>query len=579
MGPDDTADDRLDRRWWKEAVVYQVYPRSFNDSDGDGLGDIPGVTERVGYLDALGVDIVWLCPVYDSPMADNGYDIRDYRAIADEFGTMADWEALLSALHDRDMRLIMDLVVNHTSDEHEWFRRSRRGDEQYEDYYYWRDGRPVDEADDATNEGPPGEAPPNNWGSYMGGSAWSYDEGRGQWYLHSFHEKQPDLNWRNPDVRDAVAEMVTWWLEKGIDGFRLDAIQCLSKADGLPDGDPNDAPVGLAQFTYGPRIHEYLRELYERTFANYDVTTVAEMSGTTVEMAADYLGEDGDGLHSLIQFEHMDIDAGPGGRWDPEGWGEWSLPEFKRVLSRWQRADDVWTATYLGNHDQPRIVSRFGDDEASREASAKLLATFLLTTRGTPYVYQGDEIGMTNTDFETLDELDDPMTVGAVEDIIESGAADSYEDLRAFVNYTTRDQSRTPMQWDDSANAGFTDGDPWFPVTDTYREVNVAAARADEDSIWHYYRRAIELRHESPVLVYGDYDLHVPDDEQLFAYTRTLDDERALVVLNWSGERATFDPDGLGVGDARVALANYDDPPTAPVGSEFRPYEAAIYRY
>ena len=571
------APDAPDRQWWKEAVVYQVYPRSFNDSDGDGVGDIPGITERVGYLDALGVDAVWLCPVYESPQADNGYDISDYRSIAPEFGTMDDWEALLEELHARDMRLLMDLVVNHTSDEHEWFRRSRRRAGGYDEYYYWRDGG-ENEAGEPT--------PPNNWGSFMGGPAWTYDEVREQWYLHLFDEKQPDLNWRNPDVRDEVASLVNWWLEKGIDGFRIDAINYISKPEGLPDGTASREPTGIEVFSHGPRIHEYLRELYERTFANYDAVTVAEMADTTVDMAGEYLGADGDGLDTIFHFEHMDVDVGPRGRWDHEGWGEWSLPEFKRIMSRWQTRLQGWNAQYLGNHDQPRIVSRFGDDDEYRKESAKLLATFLLTTRGTPFVYQGEEIGMTNDDFGSPEELDDPMTIGAVEDHIAAGNADSYDDLRAFVNYLSRDPARTPMQWDATEHAGFSEAEPWFAVNENYPEINVEAARAEEDSVWHHYRRLVELRHDEDVLVYGDYDLLLPDDEQVYAYTRTLADERVLVVLNWSDEAAQVDLEdadtdadrNLDVTDLTVLIANRDGSAARPIQREFRPYEAVVYR-
>ncbi|MBX0324411.1 alpha-glucosidase [Halomicroarcula sp. F13] len=558
-----TADDGV-REWWKEAVVYQVYPRSFYDSDGDGVGDLPGITAKVDYLDDLGVDVVWLCPVYESPNADNGYDISDYRAIMDEFGTMADWRALLDALHERDMRLLMDLVVNHTSDEHEWFQKSRRREEGYEEYYYWRNGDP--------------DEPPNNWGSFMGGSAWSYDETRGQWYLHLFDEKQPDLNWRNPDVRADVASLVEWWLEKGIDGFRLDAINYISKPEGLPDGDPGRSPVGVEQFSHGPHIHEYLRELYERTFADYDVMTVAEMNDTSVELAREYLGESGDGLDMICHFEHMGVDTGPGGRWDPEGWGDWSLPEFKEIVSRWQRdlGEDGWNAQYLGNHDQPRIVSRFGDDQEYHAESAKLLATFLLTSRGTPFVYQGEEIGMSNAEFDSLADLDDPQTIGAIEDLLDAGAIDGYEDVREFVNYVSRDHARTPMQWDDTEHAGFTDGDPWFAVNDDYTEVNVADATADEDSIWHHYRRLVALRHDRDVLVYGVYELLCPDHEQLFAYTRTLDESRVLVVLNWSDESTSFESDDVDVVDPSVLISNYEDASTRDVRRTYRPYEAVV---
>ncbi len=555
----------IDEEWWKEAVVYQIYPRSFNDSNGDGVGDLPGIVEKVDYLDSLGVDVVWLCPVYDSPNADNGYDIADYRSIAEEFGTMADWERLLEELHDRDIRLVMDLVVNHTSDEHEWFEKSRRREGEYEDYYIWREGER--------------EEPPNNWGSFMGGSAWTFDEVREEWYLHLFDEKQPDLNWRNPAVRTEVKELMRWWLERGIDGFRMDAVNFLSKAEGFPDGAPDDWPVGNEHTYHGPRLHEYLRELYDDVLSEYDVMTVAEMDSTPVDLAAEYLGEDGAGLDMIYHFEHMHLDAGPRGRWDPEGWGEWSLVEFKQIMSRWQTElrGRGWNAVYLGNHDQPRIVSRFGSDEY-REESAKLLATFLLTMGGTPYLYQGDEIGMTNREFDSLDELDDPMTIGAVEDLLADGEIDSFDEGRGMVNYTSRDHARTPMQWDSSPNAGFTDGDPWFAVNNNYPEINVAAARENEESIWHHYRRLIDLRQNEETLVYGEYDLLLPDDEQVYAYTRTLDGERVLVVLNWSDEPATFSEDAVDETNATVLIGNYPDSPSAPTERAFRPYEAVVYR-
>ncbi|WP_254532974.1 glycoside hydrolase family 13 protein [Natrinema gelatinilyticum] len=566
-----SGDASPDRQWWKEAIVYQIYPRSFNDSDGDGVGDLPGITEKVEYLDDLGVDVIWLCPVYESPNADNGYDISDYRSIAAEYGTMADWENLLSELHTRDMRLLMDLVVNHTSDEHEWFQRSRRREDGYSNYYYWRDGS-VDE------DGEP--IPPNNWESFMGGSAWTYDDLRNQWYLHLFDEKQPDLNWRNPDVRDEIASLVEWWLEKGIDGFRIDAINYISKPNGLPDGTTDRETKGTELFSHGPRIHEYLRELYERTFSNYDVMTVAEMNDTTVEMADDYLGEDGDGMNMIFHFEHMNIDISSRGRFDRQGWGEWSLPEFKEIMSRWQTKleGDAWNAQYLGNHDQPRIVSRFGDDDAYRVESATLLATFLLTSRGTPFIYQGEEIGMTNENFQRLETLDDPMSIGAIEGLIATGQADSYEELRDLVNYVSRDHARTPMQWSDTAKAGFTTADPWFPLNENYPNINVEAARADDESIWHHYRRLIDLRHDEDVLVYGEYELLLPDDEQLYTYTRTLDDKEVLVVLNWSDETATVDLEDIDTGVKTVLLSNYDDSPVDLSGQEFQPYEAIIYR-
>ncbi|WP_310925046.1 glycoside hydrolase family 13 protein [Halogeometricum salsisoli] len=575
----DDASAEIDRAWWKEAVVYQIYPRSFNDSDGDGVGDIPGITEKVSYLDELGVDVVWLCPVYGSPNADNGYDISDYRSIMDEFGTMDDWEELLDALHDRDMRLIMDLVVNHTSNEHEWFQRSRRREGTYEDYYIWRDG-------DTDEDGDP--TPPNNWKSFFGGPAWTYDEERGQWYLHLFDENQPDLNWRNSDVREAVKEMITSWLERGIDGFRMDALHHLSKAEGLPDGDPEESLPGSDYYTYGPNLHEYIREVYDDTLSNYDVMTVAEMGEMSAERAATYLGEDGAGLDMIFEFEHLGVDVGPNGPWDPDERSDWDLSEFKEIIDRKQRglADEGWNALFLGNHDVPRIVSRFGDDGtgsgdgAYRRKSAKLIATFLLTMRGTPYVYQGEEIGMTNVDFESLDEIDDPATLGIVEELIAEGTVESYDEVRETVNQRSRDHARTPMQWSDAPNAGFTDedADPWLKCNANYETVNVEAARADEDSILHHYRDLIDLRHDRDVLVYGDYELLLPNDEQLYVYTRTLVDETILVVLNWSDEPATVDTGDLDVAGADVVISNYDDTPANPDGKTFRPYEATVYR-
>lgn len=554
------------RQWWKEAVVYQIYPRSFNDSDGDGIGDLPGITEKVDYLDSLGVDVVWLCPVYESPNHDNGYDISDYRSIAAEFGTMADWEALLEALHSRDMRLIMDLVVNHTSKAHEWFQQSRRREGGYEDYYYWRDGTP--------------EEPPNNWESIFGGPAWSYDEEREQWYLHLFDENQPDLNWRNPAVRADIKDMITWWLEKGIDGFRMDAINFLSKVDGLPDGDPDEPLVGHEHYAHGPRLQEYLQEVYDDTLANYDVMTVGEMGGTSIEQAADYLVEGGSGLDMIFQFNHLAVDEGPDGQWSLEGWGEWDLTEFKEIITRCQTelAGEWWDTVFLGNHDLPRIVSRFGDDDRYHRESAKLIATFLLTVRGTPYIYQGEELGMTNVEFDSLDEVDDVMTIGKVEALLEAGAVDSFEEVRDLVNYWSRDHARTPMQWSAAEHAGFTDGEPWFDVNENYREVNAEAAVADEDSIWHHYRSLIELRHDMDTLVYGAYELLLPDDEQLYAYTRTHEDEQVLVVLNWSDEPATADAMAVDTDDAEILRSNYDGSPASPVENEFRPYEAVVYR-
>jgi oligo-1,6-glucosidase len=552
------------REWWKEATVYQIYPRSFRDSDGDGVGDISGVTEKADYLADLGVDVVWLNPVYESPNADNGYDIRDYRSIMDEFGTMDDWERLLAALHDRDIRLIMDLVVNHTSDEHEWFRKSRASkDSDYRDYYIWREGE----------DG----GPPNNWEGAFGGSAWTYDEQTGEYYLHLFDEKQPDLNWDNPEVRREVYDMMEWWLDEGIDGFRMDVIDLISKAEGLPDGDPDTGWVGSEHFMGGPNVHDYIREVYETVLQGRDVMTVGEMPGATVDEAKQYLGPDGDGLDMIFHFEHVTLDYGEsGGRWTT---GEWSLPEFKRVFTKWQTEleDEGWNSAYLGNHDWPRMVSRFGDDGVYRIESAKMLATMLFTLRGTTYVYQGDEIGMTNYPFESVEEVRDVSAQNFVERKRREGY--DFDDVKNVLRDRSRDNARTPMQWSDERHAGFTDGEPWIPVNPNHETVNVDEATDDEASIWHYYRDLIDLRHENDVLVYGEYDLLLEEDPDVYAYLRTLGDERALVVLNFTEGTPTFTlPVDVTYDEAEHIMGNYAVAGHDPRSFELRPYEARVYR-
>jgi oligo-1,6-glucosidase len=552
-----------ERRWWKEAVVYQIYPRSFNDSDGDGIGDLPGIVEKVDYLDDLGVDAVWLNPVYESPQADNGYDISDYRSIFDAYGDMSDWERLLAELHDRDIRLVMDLVVNHTSDEHAWFTRSRRStDDDYRDYYVWREGE--------------GDDPPNNWESVFGGPAWSYDDRTDEYYLHLFDEKQPDLNWRNPQVREEVYEMMEWWLEKGIDGFRMDVISLISKREGLPDGDPSDGGTGAEHFVNGPNVHEYVSEMVDEAIPSDDVLTVGETPGATVEDARQFVGDDGDGLSMVFQFEHVEVGQ-DGGKWSA---GDWSLVEFKRILAKWQNGleDDGWNSLYLNNHDQPRMVSRYGDDERYRRRSAKLLGTLTHTLQGTPFVYQGEELGMTNADFESKSELRDVEAINYVESAVEDGEATAYEDVREAVETVGRDNARTPMQWTDGEHAGFTDGEPWIKVNGNHETVNVERAREDPASVWQYYRDLIDLRGGSDLLVYGTFDLLYPDHPELFAYERRLDGERALVVLNVSGTATTFEaPDGVSVDGLELALANVEAPTVPRSTFDLDPYEARVY--
>lgn len=549
-----------DAQWWKESVVYQVYPKSFNDTDGDGIGDLPGIIEKVDYLADLGVDVIWLNPVYASPMADNGYDIADYRAIHPAFGTMDDWERLLEELHDRDMRLIMDLVVNHTSDEHEWFIRSREGDPEYDEYYYWQD---TDER-------------PNNWESFFGRSAWSYDETRDEYYLHLFDEKQPDLNWRNEAVRQDVFEMMRWWLEKGIDGFRMDVINLISKTEGLPDGTVDGEITGAEHFVSGPQFKTYLTELVTETVGNYDVMTVGEMIGVDAEEAQEYVGEDG--LSMLIHFEHMGVDTGEDGKWDV---ATLDLLELKRIITDWQEtlADGGWNCLYLSNHDQPRAVSRFGHDEEFRRESAKMLATFLFTLQGTPFIYQGQEIGMTNASFAESSQIRDVEAQNFVENALDSDAYESYEEVRPIVESRSRDNTRTPMQWSDTRNAGFSEGEPWIGVNEDYETVNVEAARDDPDSVWHYYRDLIDLREALDVFVYGEYDLLLPDHTEVFAYRRTLADDELIVICNFFDSELSIDlPQLTGDETPELLIGNYEDT-GAPAGDiDLRPYEARIYK-
>jgi glycosidase len=569
----------FDRAWWKEAVVYQIYPKSFNDSNGDGVGDIPGIVEKLDYLEDLGVDVVWLNPVYESPGVDNGYDIVDYRAISDRYGTMADWEELLASLHDRDMRLIMDLVVNHTSDEHEWFQRSRASTEsEYRDYYIWREGRDAGAVEGpVTDRGPEGEAPPNNWESFFGGPAWSYDEETGRWYLHLFDARQPDLNWRNPDVRDEIFEMMDWWLGKGIDGFRMDVINLISKPEGLPDGDDPDAILrGAEQFVNGPEVHEYLTEMHDRVLSNYDAMTVGEMAEVSVEEA---LAFSEDGMSMVFNFDHLRIDFGEdGGRWTK---GEWSLDDLRSTLTRWQEglADEGWNSLHFNNHDQPRMVSRFGDDGEYRRESAKLLATILFTLKGTPYVYQGEELGMTNYPFESLTEVRDVDTLNNVRTARRRGRLDSDEEVLDLVQHRSRDNARTPMQWHDDRNAGFTDGEPWMPVNPNHASVNADVARRNEYSVYRYYRRLLSLREEHDVFVYGDYVLHTPNHDRVWAYSRVTPEEELFVALNFSNDATTYRPPANAVGDAEVLASNYGvDDDRVPDALDLGPWEARVYR-
>jgi len=555
----------MDKAFWKEAVVYQIYPRSFKDSNGDGIGDLRGIIEKLDYLQELGVDIVWLSPVYKSPNDDNGYDISDYRDIMDEFGTMADWEELRDGLHARGIKLMMDLVVNHTSDEHPWFMASRSSkDNPYRDFYYWRPGKPDGRE-------------PNNWLSFFSGSAWEYDEKTGEYYLHLFSRKQPDLNWENPRVRQEVYDMMRWWLDRGVDGFRMDVINCISKAEGLPDAGSDRYAWGGEFFLNGPRVHEFLQEMNREVLSRYDVVTVGETPGVTVEDARLYTDPRRNELNMVFQFEHMGVDNGPGGKWDVR---PWDFRELKRILNKWQLGLQGigWNSLYLNNHDQPRMVSRFGDDGKCRKESAKMLATMLHTMQGTPYIYQGEEIGMTNVRFGSIDDYRDIETLNMYREKVLEQGEDPQKVLKA-IHYMGRDNARTPMQWDDGPNAGFTTGTPWIKVNPNYRDINVKEAMADPDSIFHYYRKLIALRKRHDIVVYGDFVPLLEDHPQIYAYLRVLGNERWLVLLNFFGSECEFAlPKDVSFADAGLVIGNYPDggrPLDRTV--RLRPYEARVY--
>ena len=517
----------MNKTWWKEAVVYQIYPRSFMDSNRDGIGDLKGITDRLDYLKYLGIDVIWLSPIYQSPNDDNGYDISDYCAIMDEFGTMEDFDELLEEAHNRGIRIVMDLVVNHTSDEHKWFVESRKSeDNEYRDYYIWREGKD-------------GNMPPNNWGSCFGGTAWEYDEETGKYYLHLFSRKQPDLNWENPKVRKAVFDMMTWWCEKGIDGFRMDVISMISKTKEMPDGEVKGLYGDYNPYCVnGPNVHKYLQEMNEKVLSKYDIMTVGETPGVTTELAKQYAGEDAHELNMVFQFEHVEGD-GKYGKWTDE---KLSLVRLKKIMSNWQTElyGKAWNSLFWDNHDQPRAVSRFGNDSPKyRETSAKMLATCLHMMQGTPYIYQGEELGMTNYPFRELGEFRDIESIQGYQEWCESGLL-SREEFWPCLLEKSRDNARTPMQWDDTEHAGFTQGTPWIAVNPNFKEINAKVETEDRQSVFHYYRNLIELRKRHPIIVYGKYELLLEDDEDLYVYTRTLENEKLLVVCSFSDSETVF---------------------------------------
>ncbi|MEH7305534.1 glycoside hydrolase family 13 protein [Neobacillus drentensis] len=554
---------KLNDQWWKKSVVYQIYPRSFRDSNGDGIGDIQGIIEKLDYLKLLGVDVIWLSPVYDSPNDDNGYDIRDYQKIMEEFGTMADFDRMLEEIHKRDMKLVMDLVVNHTSDEHEWFIQSKKSkDNPYRDYYIWCEGKEGKE--------------PNNWGSFFSGPAWDYDETTNEYYLHLFAKKQPDLNWENPTLRQEVYNMMKFWLDKGIDGFRMDVINMISKQPGLPDGVQAEGQLygdGSPFYMNGPRIHEFLKEMNQEVLSQYPIMTVGEMPGTTPEDAILYTNSERNEVNMIFTFEHMDLDSAPGGKWNLK---PLNLVDLKENLSKWQVGlhNKGWNSLYWNNHDQPRIVSRFGNDQKYRVESAKMLAACLHFMQGTPYIYQGEEIGMTNVKFNSLADYRDIETLNMYRERKLLGY--SHDEIMTSIYAKGRDNARTPVQWDETDHGGFTSGTPWINANPRYKEINVKSALEDPQSIFYFYQKLISLRKEMDIIVEGDFRLLLKDNPALFAYERKWKSESLLVLCNFSENELIIDDEELvnSLPKYKMLLSNYD----GQEANALRPFEVIVLK-
>ncbi|RLL42112.1 alpha,alpha-phosphotrehalase [Oceanobacillus piezotolerans] len=546
----------MNEAWWKKAVVYQIYPKSFNDTTGNGMGDIQGIIEKLDYLKELGVDVIWLTPIYRSPQNDNGYDISDYKSIEPMYGTMEDFELLLEETHQRGMKLIMDLVINHTSTEHEWFKKSKESkDSEYRDFYIWKD--PVD-----------GKAP-NNWQSKFGGNAWKYDENTGQYYLHLFDVTQADLNWENEKVREELIEMIQFWAEKGIDGFRLDVINLISKNQDFPNDTTGD---GRKFYTDGPRVHEFLQEVNQKAFSPYNMMTVGEMSSTTIEHCVLYTKPERKELSMTFQFHHLKVDYPNGEKWTK---APFDLMELKRILSEWQvgmHEGNGWNALFFNNHDQPRAVSRFGNDKEYHNESAKMLATTIHMMQGTPYVYQGEEIGMTNPYFTSIDQYRDVESLNAYQILKEKGKTE--EEVLEILQQKSRDNSRTPMQWSNKENAGFTNGTPWIQVTDNYDTINAEAALEDKNSIFYHYKKLIELRKKYDIITYGNYQILFDEHPNIFAFSREYNGEKLLVFNNFYSEEVTIP---FLEKNADVLISNYTDQVTEQGKLTLRPYESIVY--
>lgn len=536
----------MNKKWWHRSVVYQIYPRSFYDSNGDGIGDLRGVIEKLDYLSDLGIDVIWLSPVFRSPNVDNGYDISDYRSIMEEFGTLKDMEELLDKANQKNIKILMDLVANHTSDEHQWFMESRKSkDNPYRGYYIWRDA--VDGKE------------PNDLGSAFSGSAWEWDEITGQYYLHLFSKKQPDLNWENPKVRQEVYDFMNFWIEKGIGGFRMDVIELIGKE------------VDKKITNNGPMLHPYIKEMNLNTFGNKDLLTVGECWGATPEIAKQYSNSDGSELSMVFQFEHISLDQIPGkDKWDLK---VLDLVDLKRVLSKWQTCLDNngWNSLFWNNHDLPRIVSRWGNDQEYRVESAKMLATLLHGMKGTPYIYQGEELGMTNVRFSDISDYKDIETLNMYLQRLNQGY--SHEEIMESIYARGRDNARTPMQWSDELNGGFSAGTPWIAVNPNYKNINAKNQVNDEKSVFTHYKKLIRLRRENDVIVYGDFELLFPEDENIFAYTRTLGQYKLVVICNFYGKRVSYELPYELTGEKAWELSNYDEPQE----NLLRPYEGIMY--
>ncbi|MBP3952420.1 alpha,alpha-phosphotrehalase [Bacillus suaedae] len=548
--------------WWRKSTVYQIYPKSFNDTTGNGVGDIQGIIEKLDYLKKLGVDVLWLTPIYGSPQKDNGYDISDYYSIHDEYGTMEDFDQLLEEVHRRDMKLIMDLVVNHTSTEHSWFKQSKQSKtNDFRDFYIWKD--PIEEAE------------PTNWQSKFGGNAWKYDEETGQYYLHLFDVTQADLNWENPKLRRYVYDMMHFWFNKGIDGFRLDVINLISKNQAFPNDPVGD---GRKFYTDGPRVHEFLQEMNNDVLSKYDSMTVGEMSSTSIEHCIKYTNPSRNELSMTFNFHHLKVDYPNGEKWAN---AEFDFLALKDILTRWQvemHQGGGWNALFWCNHDQPRVVSRYGNDQQFHEKSAKMLATTIHLMQGTPYIYQGEEFGMTNPSFETIDQYRDVETLNYYQLMKEQGMKE--DEIMAIIKTKSRDNSRTPVQWNEEKNAGFTSGTPWIGVSENYPEINAERAVADHNSIFYYYQSLIQLRKDMDIITNGSYQLLERENPQLFVYERVVGEEKLLVINNFYGEEAVFNLPSNWIKDldkSELVLTNYEDNRRLENVMKLKPYESLVY--